>query len=101
MKSGAVFIDNSTISADVARQIWDSAKERNIAALDAPVSGGQAGAENGKLTVMVGGDTAAFDTAAADAMLWCNGCAYGRIWHRATNQNGQSDLHCRPCSGAV
>ena len=84
MKSGAVFIDNSTISADVARQIYDSAKERNIAALDAPVSGGQAGAENGKLTVMVGGDTAAFDTALP--LMQCYGAT---VVHMGVSGTGQ------------
>ena len=55
MRAGAVYIDNSTVSADVARQLDTAARERNFSSLDAPVSGGQAGAENGKLTVMVGG----------------------------------------------
>ena len=84
MRSGAVFIDNSTISADVARQIYDSAKARNIAALDAPVSGGQAGAENGKLTVMVGGDTAAFDTALP--LMQCYGAT---VVHMGVSGTGQ------------
>ena len=60
MKAGAVFIDNSTVSADVARQIYDIGQSFDVNALDAPVSGGQAGAENGKLTVMVGGDPSTF-----------------------------------------
>ena len=71
MKSGAVFIDNSTVSADVARQVYDAAKAMGVHTLDAPVSGGQAGAENGKLTVMVGGDDAAF--AAAVPLMECYG----------------------------
>ncbi|MEL0041984.1 MAG: NAD(P)-dependent oxidoreductase [Candidatus Puniceispirillum sp.] len=84
MKSGAVFIDNSTISADVARQIYDAAKARDIAALDAPVSGGQAGAENGKLTVMVGGDAAAFD--AALPLMQCYGAT---VVHMGESGKGQ------------
>jgi 3-hydroxyisobutyrate dehydrogenase len=56
MKSGAVFIDHTTASAEVARELHKAAGERGLAFLDAPVSGGQAGAENGALTVMVGGD---------------------------------------------
>ena len=84
MKSGAVFIDNSTISADVARQIYDAAKTRDIAALDAPVSGGQAGAENGKLTVMVGGDAAAFD--AALPLMQCYGAT---VVHMGVSGKGQ------------
>ncbi|WP_038490254.1 NAD(P)-dependent oxidoreductase [Janthinobacterium agaricidamnosum] len=60
MKPGAVLIDHTTASADAARKIHEAAAQRGIHFLDAPVSGGQAGAENGKLTVMVGGDADAF-----------------------------------------
>jgi 3-hydroxyisobutyrate dehydrogenase len=60
LRAGAVFIDNTTVSADVARELYAAAKARDAAFLDAPVSGGQAGAENGALTVMVGGDEDAF-----------------------------------------
>ena len=63
LKEGAIFIDHTTASADVAREIEAAAKEKVFGFLDAPVSGGQAGAENGVLTVMVGGDQAAFDAA--------------------------------------
>jgi 3-hydroxyisobutyrate dehydrogenase len=56
LQSGAVFIDNTTASADVARELYAAAKAKGASFLDAPVSGGQAGAENGLLTVMVGGD---------------------------------------------
>lgn len=56
MKPGAIFIDHTTTSADVARELYEVAKSKSIGFLDAPVSGGQAGAENGQLTVMVGGD---------------------------------------------
>ncbi|EFL90436.1 NAD(P)-dependent oxidoreductase [Ahrensia sp. R2A130] len=63
VKSGAIFIDNTTASADVARELAAIAAEKGFGFLDAPVSGGQAGAENGVLTVMVGGDQATFDTA--------------------------------------
>jgi 3-hydroxyisobutyrate dehydrogenase len=63
MKRGAVFIDNTTASAEVARELASAAAERRFSFLDAPVSGGQAGAENGVLTVMVGGDQAVFDRA--------------------------------------
>ena len=54
--SGSVLVDHTTASAIVAREVYAAAKERGVGFLDAPVSGGQAGAENGKLTVMVGGD---------------------------------------------
>ncbi len=60
MTTAAIFIDNTTASADVARELAASAKASGFEFLDAPVSGGQAGAENGQLTVMVGGDEAAF-----------------------------------------
>ncbi|TPK31182.1 MULTISPECIES: NAD(P)-dependent oxidoreductase [unclassified Mesorhizobium] len=63
VKKGAVYIDNTTASAEVARELAEAAQERGFSFLDAPVSGGQAGAENGILTVMVGGDQAAFDKA--------------------------------------
>ncbi|CAD7045608.1 NAD(P)-dependent oxidoreductase [Pseudorhizobium endolithicum] len=63
MKAGAVLIDNTTASAEVAREPYDAAKDRGIDFIDAPVSGGQAGAENGVLTVMCGGDQDVFDRA--------------------------------------
>lgn len=59
----AVFIDNTTASAFVARELADEAESRGFSFLDAPVSGGQAGAENGALTVMVGGDETVFERA--------------------------------------
>jgi 3-hydroxyisobutyrate dehydrogenase len=63
LKRGAIFIDNTTASANVARELFAAASERGAHFLDAPVSGGQAGAQNGTLTVMVGGDAEAFATA--------------------------------------
>lgn len=63
MKKGAIFIDNTTASAEVARELAASASAGGFDFLDAPVSGGQAGAENGVLTVMVGGEQAVFDRA--------------------------------------
>ncbi len=63
MTKGAVLVDHTTASAEVAREIGGKAKARGVGFLDAPVSGGQAGAENGKLTVMVGGEDAVFDRA--------------------------------------
>ncbi|MDE2512940.1 MAG: NAD(P)-dependent oxidoreductase [Alphaproteobacteria bacterium] len=60
MQRGAIFADHTTASAEVARELYQLGKERGIGFLDAPVSGGQAGAQNGKLTIMVGGDDAAF-----------------------------------------
>jgi 3-hydroxyisobutyrate dehydrogenase len=63
IKKGSVYIDNTTASATIAREIHAYAKKNGFGALDAPVSGGQAGAENGALTVMIGGDQADFDKA--------------------------------------
>ena len=63
MKPGSILVDHTTASADAARKLYAAAKERGVHFLDAPVSGGQAGAESGKLTVMTGGDAAPFDRA--------------------------------------
>ncbi len=63
MKPGAVFVDHTTASADVARELHAKAKALGLGFVDAPVSGGQAGAENGALTVMCGGDQADYDKA--------------------------------------
>ncbi|HWA49567.1 MAG TPA: NAD(P)-dependent oxidoreductase [Dongiaceae bacterium] len=63
MAKGTIFVDHTTASANVARELGEVAKGKGLHFLDAPVSGGQAGAENGKLTVMVGGDPADFDKA--------------------------------------
>jgi len=63
MKPGAIFVDHTTASADVARGLFQEAGSRGLGFLDAPVSGGQAGAEKGALTVMVGGEEEAFATA--------------------------------------
>jgi 3-hydroxyisobutyrate dehydrogenase len=63
MGTGAIFVDHTTASAEVAREVFAAAGKAKIAFLDAPVSGGQAGAENGKLTVMVGGEQGPFDRA--------------------------------------
>ncbi len=63
MDAGAVFVDHTTASAGVARELAAIGAERGIGVLDAPVSGGQAGAENGALTVMVGGDEATYQKA--------------------------------------
>lgn len=62
-RSGAVIVDHTTASADVARRIARLAQQQGVGFLDAPVSGGQAGAEHGQLTIMVGGDEAVFDLA--------------------------------------
>ena len=63
IKKNAIYIDNTTASATIAREIYDYSKKNGFGFLDAPVSGGQAGAENGALTVMIGGDQKDFDKA--------------------------------------
>ena len=65
MNAGAILVDHTTASATVAREIHAAAQEKGVGFLDAPVSGGQAGAENGKLTIMVGGDAGTFGRAEA------------------------------------
>ena len=60
--SDAILMDHTTASAEVAREVGAAAKEKGIGYLDAPVSGGQAGAENGVLTIMIGGDEASYET---------------------------------------
>lgn len=64
MAAGAIFVDHTTASATVARELYGEAKARGVSFIDAPVSGGQAGAEKGVLTVMAGGDAEAFAKAA-------------------------------------
>ncbi|OMH32688.1 NAD(P)-dependent oxidoreductase [Motiliproteus sp. MSK22-1] len=63
MEADAIFVDHTTASAEVARELCEIANSRGLRFLDAPVSGGQAGAENGALTVMVGGQRQAYDEA--------------------------------------
>jgi 3-hydroxyisobutyrate dehydrogenase-like beta-hydroxyacid dehydrogenase len=70
MKPGAVLVDHTTASAKVARELYAVAKARGLHFIDAPVSGGQAGAQNGLLTVMCGGDAAVFDRVKPVAMAF-------------------------------
>ncbi|GER07646.1 oxidoreductase [Kordiimonadales bacterium JCM 17843] len=101
MKPGAVFVDHTTASAQVARAMYDKAKALGLGFLDAPVSGGEAGAQAGQLTVMCGGDQADFDQARPvmenyAKMMRLLGCGVG-----TDGENGQSDLHRRNASRAV
>jgi 3-hydroxyisobutyrate dehydrogenase len=73
VKKGAVFVDHTTASAEVARELYADAKKRGFDFIDAPVSGGQAGAQNGVLTVMCGGDAEAYGR--AETMI----AAYARM----------------------
>jgi 3-hydroxyisobutyrate dehydrogenase len=70
MKAGAILVDHTTASANVARELSADAKKLGLQFVDAPVSGGQAGAQNGMLTVMCGGEQAAFDAARPVAMAF-------------------------------
>jgi 3-hydroxyisobutyrate dehydrogenase len=70
MTPGAIFVDHTTASADVARELHAAAKAIGLHFVDAPVSGGQAGAQNGALTVMCGGDAAAFEAAKPVALAF-------------------------------
>ena len=87
MKPGAVYVDNSTVSADVAGQLYAAGKAHSVGVLDAPVSGGQAGAENGALTVMVGGDQVVFD--AALPVMECYGARVVRMGDAGKGQQAK------------
>jgi 3-hydroxyisobutyrate dehydrogenase len=63
MAAGTVFVDHTTVSAAVTRELYAAAEDHKISLVDAPISGGQAGAENGALSIMCGGDNAAYDKA--------------------------------------
>lgn len=89
MAKGALFIDHTTVSARIARQLSVEAEARAVHVVDAPVSGGQAGAENGKLSIMCGGSNEAF--AAAELIM----AAYaGRIVHVGRTGAGQITKMC-------
>jgi 3-hydroxyisobutyrate dehydrogenase len=74
MRPGSVFVDHTTASAEVARELYAAAKERGFDFVDAPVSGGQAGAENGVLTVMCGGDAEPYAKAEAVIVSYARMC---------------------------
>ena len=84
MQQGAVFVDHTTASAAVARELYGAARTLGLQFLDAPVSGGQAGAQNGQLTVMCGGDAAAFDAVRPTAMAFSR--AFTRIGDSGAGQ---------------
>ena len=74
MKPGSIFVDHTTASAKVARELHAAAKERGVAFIDAPVSGGEAGAVNGILTVMCGGDETAYASAEPVIAAFARAC---------------------------
>ena len=74
MKRGTVFVDHTTASAEIARELYGEAKQRGFSFIDAPVSGGQAGAVNGVLTVMCGGDREPFGRAEPVIAAYARAC---------------------------
>jgi 3-hydroxyisobutyrate dehydrogenase len=76
MKAGAVFVDHTTASAEIARELYAEAGKRDFAFVDAPVSGGQAGAENGVLTVMCGGDAEPYGRAEKVIAAYARACTH-------------------------
>jgi 3-hydroxyisobutyrate dehydrogenase len=74
MKEGSVFVDHTTASAEVARELYGEAEKRGLHFIDAPVSGGQAGAENGALTVMCGGDAEPYGRAEPVVASYARAC---------------------------
>jgi 3-hydroxyisobutyrate dehydrogenase len=76
IKKGAILVDHTTASATVAREIFQKAKEKGIGFIDAPVSGGQAGAVNGQLGIMCGGEQATFDKAKPVLDTYAKMCAF-------------------------
>ena len=84
MTKGSIFIDHTTASAEVARELYSAAKSMGLSFLDAPVSGGQLGAENGSLTVMVGGDADAFNKAKPVGMAFSK--AFTRVGETGSGQ---------------
>ena len=84
MAPGAVFVDCTTASAEVARELHGAARTLGLSFVDAPVSGGEAGAKNGQLTVMCGGDQAAFDAARPVAMAFAR--AFTRLGESGSGQ---------------
>ncbi|MEL7026911.1 MAG: NAD(P)-dependent oxidoreductase [Pseudomonadota bacterium] len=74
MSRGAVFVDHTTVSAAVTRELYTAAAEIGVGFVDAPVSGGQIGAENGQLGIMCGGDQPAFDTAFPVMEVYAKAC---------------------------
>ncbi|WP_313072951.1 NAD(P)-dependent oxidoreductase [Melaminivora sp.] len=84
MQPGAIFVDHTTASAAVARELYAAARSQGLQFVDAPVSGGQAGAQNGQLTVMCGGDPQAFDAVAPTALAFAR--AFTRIGDSGAGQ---------------
>ena len=106
MQPGACLIDHTTASPDLAREIFAGAKAVEVDFLDAPVSGGQAGAQNGALTIMVGGEDEAYRRAIpwlecyAAMHLHLGPSGAGQLT-KAANQTWLAELHQRPSDGRL
>ncbi len=74
MREGAIFVDHTTVSADVTRELFQAANARGLHFVDAPISGGQAGAENAVLSIMCGGDQPAYDAAESIMQIYSKIC---------------------------
>jgi len=89
MKEGAIFVDHTTVSAKVTAELYQAAQSQGLSFVDAPISGGQAGAENGVLSIMCGGDLASYQ--AAEPVM----AAYARICRRIGDSGaGQKTKMC-------
>ncbi len=84
MAKGSTFVDHTTVSAKVTRELYAAAGENGVSFVDAPVSGGQAGAENGVLSIMCGGDQAAYD--AAEPIMQAYGRSIKRLGESGAGQ---------------
>ena len=101
MKKGAILVDHTTASATVAREVFQKAKDKGIGFVDAPVSGGQAGAVNGQLGIMCGGEHGDLRQGEAGARrLRQDVRADRRPGRRPAHQDGEPDLHRRHRAGA-
>ena len=102
MKKGAVFVDHTTASAEIARDLYKAGKERGVEVIDAPVSGGQAGAENGVADRDVRGGCRGLRPRQAGDRFLCARLQPARgSGRRPARKDGQPDLHCRPRAGPV
>ncbi len=101
MNDGAMLVDHTTARPKSRAKCTRAAKARRVGFLDAPVSGGQAGAENGKLTIMVGGDPAVFAKAEPVLAHYARAVTLmGRPGSGPAHEDGQPDLHRRTRAGA-
>ena len=93
MQKDAVFVDHTTTSAEVAQQVAEEAQAGGFSFLDAPLAGGETGAQRGVLSIMVGGVAGGVRTSRApDGNLRTKRSAHGRRWRRPIDEDGQSDL---------